>query len=1150
MQPEKGKREKFQTNVARARMLMKQNMEWIPGSIFMPPQRSGEQTAKWIYFSNDRQLKEKHISREDIRLADSTVKKLIHRFPRALPEIVTNVEQWQARMSFFLTICKAWVHDQQTPTLETVTQSDLLPARWVTRLNQLMREYPQMEAFLTTSAFLELTRIETTTADSLAWIKDNAKALSKFSVANHLDSRQTLSLQLSMLQAAAVTPIGLIVKLAETLTDSRAFAFPIENEFQTYSHYRYLFELRIEKKLRNLEPLGNLTPQAEKRPGQLGKFLLDFFAKTFGLKKRGQSSILQLLSLMLKAGFNNDVSSVKKGIDGFEKRWLRLLNQHEGMAPLPIGFSDDLEHLKTQTVAFETGAASVIKSTQEFVSALDLIWSAFAKPHESGMEWAAILEQMPDDLRVPMFCRWNRYLKYSPARRQDLKFVLGQVAILLKRHPTSATLILQYWRSMDSRFPEDFICETCDRYPDDRKAQSQTIRLLERIISGAPLVTSNDLLDSISSIAVGASNLEDAEKIFRLLAAEADLDVDEEEITLAKQFAKTIPQTCDLLKVEYEYRQPLEELTRLVSEPALRSAIVKAVLDKELSVLQQLRWVTLVLKHFGSIKSCIEQISLDRQRDARSEREGIESWMKHYPTEFHEKLVQLSSYAELPQEVASQILGKDIPDPQALQSEIDAIESKLKRGQTGEPELDSKLTKRIRKLKSYQKAPLQISPQRILNLTNKLEARIQHEAIARYTKLGRKIVKTHFQDTPNAERVLESLMNAKFGPVLAEILSLNSPNQKLGLRLLFETEAGSTGCFEAEPQNQAFLDSIRAKGVDTAPWISAESWKEETKDGQAYTLAFTDEALDYLLMGFHFKTCLSPGDTNFFSTIANAVDVNKKVLYAKTAEGKVLGRCLFAINSRGQILTFHRYQHDEKSQFSAAVDSYAKVLAKKMGTSLTSQGVVPNLVAPEWYNDGAVAGEPGYFSSFGAVDRAIEAAPREEKLAALLKLTDRFEILERLQEVLNLAKYSDCKQFQRDLLNELKRETKLTLQQRIRMASFAFSQKLNDFIPDILTGQKLKGVIRCLNQDYCCDSCNEFRHFGSYLDVFGMLIELNPTWGLRSLRGTRAAAVEEDEQEGNLHRRRMLAQAHRKLGRVTLAEKLCPKKRTSTSSKT
>ena len=311
--------------------------------------------------------------------------------------------------------------------------------------------------------------------------------------------------------------------------------------------------------------------------------------------------------------------------------------------------------------------------------------------------------------------------------------------------------------------------------------------------------------------------------------------------------------------------------------------------------------------------------------------------------------------------------------------------------------------------------------------------------------------------------------------------------------------------------------------------------------GQPYRLEFTNEVFDYLLMGFHFETCLSPGEFNFFSTIANAVDINKQVLYGKTADGRVIGRCLFVLNDRFQILTFQRYQHDASSQFADAVDRFAKKLSEQMNTELGSAGTVQNLVASQWYDDGAVAGEPEFFSVGGVVDRAIDSAPQGEKLTAVLALASRQELVSHLRQILYLARYADCQQFKQNLLSEIALEKELSLRHRIELAAFASEQDLKQFIKQFMECVKTKPLLRFLKRDYCCEYCSHFETCGTYHDVFGMLLELSPTVGLRALRITRPSWIRDDEHDTNKHRRPLLALAHRQLGRTALADRLLVK---------
>jgi hypothetical protein len=137
------------------------------------------------------------------------------------------------------------------------------------------------------------------------------------------------------------------------------------------------------------------------------------------------------------------------------------------------------------------------------------------------------------------------------------------------------------------------------------------------------------------------------------------------------------------------------------------------------------------------------------------------------------------------------------------------------------------------------------------------------------------------------------------------------------------------------------------------PWIDGlEPVEHDPPGGGKVTLRLEGDPLEIFRMGQHFSTCLSPGDVNFFSVLANAADINKRVLYARDANGKVIGRCLLALARDGGILTFRPYCHDMSIGFSELVAGFTRLLASRMRTLTAWSGILDTLVAKEWYNDG------------------------------------------------------------------------------------------------------------------------------------------------------------------------------------------------------
>ena len=1141
MKPENGNRLKLQTAVSRARMMLKQNLEWLPGFVMLPQSDKCNTTeasaAGWFYFANDRSIKEKKISREDIRVAESTVKKLVYRFPRALPELVASVDEWQSRMNYVLTICKSWVHDGQAPKFECVLESDAMPRRWVNRMTSAMKANPKLTPLLQSLGYLELTGLETPSIRSIQWVEENAWPLSKLCSSNQWDSKQSISMLCLIWRARLLLSPGLLNNLAELFSNTNAYHCPTAKKaFQRIDGYKAQLKAINKKKQQQHETSQGRTPKAPSVRQVIGKNVHDLFVLTLGLKQKQQQKIFQLLDLWLTSGFVLSIADFKQQLDAYEKRWLRLLNQAETQQFLPPVFDETLSILKTETDSLEHNSKPVIEAISQFCSCLKKVSPKYHFRQMQDFHWHAILIQLPENLRIRMFVRWCDYAERDLTRCDDLIFTLGHLATLLKKHKPSKSLIA-HWESLLGDYDDDFVTNACDSFPDDRKVLSGTIRLLGRIMAPHPANISTSILESISSFFAGAKDIDVAERMLREMGGVEELYVASEEVKLAILFSSSISDSCEILKViadKYEFMESLKGLAPLAEHPGLKSAIAQLVRSKQLGKLENLHWICLVLKHFGFIDECLNQMTNSCSFNENSDH----SWIANYPEAFQEPLSRLASHSNSAEKIADRILGKDIPNRTALKNEKRSVESKLAAIADLDSELAVRLAGRLNNINSYLHKADNVSPRRAKNLIDKLEARVLYEIVDQFVCNGSEIAKQHFRGSPNAEVVLEKLLQPKYGRLLAEILQLTPDNQKLGLRLLFESEAGTTDCFNSEPANVRFLESMEAAGVELVPWVQSESWEEQTKTGQPYTLEFTNEIFDYLLMGFHFDTCLSPGETNFFSTIANAVDINKKVLYGKTADGNVIGRCLFVLNNRFRILTFQRYQHDASFQFDDAVNRYAKALSEKMNTKLGSEGPVQNLVASQWYDDGAVAGEPGYFNVGGDIDRAIEAARQGEKLNAILAMTSRSELVSQLRQILYLASNTNCKQFKQNLLHELALEPKLSTRHRIELATFASEQDLKPFIKQILGGQKTKPLFRFLKQDYCCDYCSQFNTCGSYQSVFGMLLELNASICLRAIRCTRRSAICSDEKETNECRRRFLALAHRRLGRTALADRL------------
>ena len=152
----------------------------------------------------------------------------------------------------------------------------------------------------------------------------------------------------------------------------------------------------------------------------------------------------------------------------------------------------------------------------------------------------------------------------------------------------------------------------------------------------------------------------------------------------------------------------------------------------------------------------------------------------------------------------------------------------------------------------------------------------------------------------------------------------------------------------AAPANARWLSRLSRLGVDPRPWLEGiGTWVRAARDGRVVLLSLEDDPLAVLQMGAPFATCLAPGDFNYFSAVSNAADLNKRVLYARDPQGRVLGRCLLAISPRGEIVVAD-YQNDRIQVFSTR-GKFIRIFAKPAGDDIR---VIdhPILVAERFYH--------------------------------------------------------------------------------------------------------------------------------------------------------------------------------------------------------
>jgi hypothetical protein len=158
----------------------------------------------------------------------------------------------------------------------------------------------------------------------------------------------------------------------------------------------------------------------------------------------------------------------------------------------------------------------------------------------------------------------------------------------------------------------------------------------------------------------------------------------------------------------------------------------------------------------------------------------------------------------------------------------------------------------------------------------------------------------------------------------------------------------------AHPANENWLRSHPADRV--ALWTGGFVIEKEIEGAGALRVGPEDDLQAILRMGTEFSTCLSAGCFNSFSTAANALDANKRVIYARDAQGRPWARQLVAIAESGHLVCFPVYARKKhaamRQLFSTYDHTLAHLLSVPLWRSREATATIRPLVCKEWYDDG------------------------------------------------------------------------------------------------------------------------------------------------------------------------------------------------------
>lgn len=1113
MQPERRRESSERTGVTRARMYLKSDVDWLEGF----PVAQGPGFVEWQPRPKlGEELPQKlRVDRERLTRTQFTLTKLVNRFPKAMPKLVGDVEAWRQRVTSVLDALKEAIHEGR----------ELPRASGFVTLDRRLATHPLLAAVanrVTWSFAITPARRD----EWLTWLVQNADWLSRF-------------LELTGLEQG-VLDVFLIGELAlengddwhwlpAILGDPRCFTVPIR-QFDTHIDGLMTW-------LRKWRDANN-PPAFPERPAptfaaQVIEFVRTIAAQNSTIRRRAA----RLAACFLDVRLIDEWHSVWSRLDHECSAAIRGLRQQaQYLSKWEFGFQKEmlvaaLQPLRDinppvlplkrllKEICFVSGEAS-----QRLLLALTIAFDALPHPEDAVIDWNAwnlrgatlvdVVRQLQE--RGPE-ARGIRFLElqtdfFRQHQRDPWRFAPWQTA--MKNWGSEKNYRCSLWRDLESE--------------------------------GLPVNRWDDFFQVLKRVAaLPEYSDEHHESLIALFEAALDVTVVYRrylEALQTGQFASF--GTCELvsastLEVEPKTFGTLCERFQAMNSDEWRMSDRVASLHY---CLRDAGWPMLVphmlcrdevspLTTTATRRSLLRDLKMNCDPIAKPLNPPAPDWAEGLPASLRDAVSLLAAVSPNAAAQADEILENAFPRRDKLDREIAAIEQRLDSSSERKH-----LEKRLTNLRQRRHSPAPVSDETVQRLGQKLLEVTERAVLNSFRQSIEANLAATYCARAGFQQIAEQLATPRHLELVSGIIQLPEPFRKFGLRLLRRRWGNQPWDSDAEPANQRFLKRMRNRGLNVDPWLTPFPPRTVTHpSGRAITIGFEDDDVECLLMGYYFQTCLSPDGFNFFSAVTNTVDVNKRVLFARDEQHNVVGRCLLVLGNGGAILTFHPYCHDSEFPFRQHVAEIALELAAAMRTVVSPHDQVPSLLTPRWYDDGACDLGLSLTSEGSSLRTALQSVT-EENLASVLEATlaPQGWTETTLALVLELPELSQRPLLITTLLPLLDQlESRLLPATLLRAAELANQAQLHDFAARVIGRHAPDWLVRSYRQHR--------QFYGLAERTIDLLVFYHPSTALRVLRQTRQRTVRDDQMETDRHRCKLLAAAHRALGRENFAKSILRK---------
>lgn len=203
----------------------------------------------------------------------------------------------------------------------------------------------------------------------------------------------------------------------------------------------------------------------------------------------------------------------------------------------------------------------------------------------------------------------------------------------------------------------------------------------------------------------------------------------------------------------------------------------------------------------------------------------------------------------------------------------------------------------------------------------------------------------------------ESLPNAATADRHTLQMQMLMTDNRRALRKFLQAQgSGKTNYRQTHFLTRRWLD--KHSRLNLAVWQDGISCEAITEDVGRVSLKIETDPSEVLKMGTYVGSCLGLGGSFAYSAAAAVLDINKQVVYARNAQGTVIGRQLIAISENDQLVCFEIYPLNAQKRLGKLFAEFDTRLTETLGLPLydahsEEDYEIACILSHDWWDDQA-----------------------------------------------------------------------------------------------------------------------------------------------------------------------------------------------------